>query len=172
VATPEPVAFFERPVRHAALQSSYYVCRLFPGTGSVRAAFTAFAAGADSFEGLPKQAFYEALAEFAGRMHERGVYHRDLSAGNVLARVRDGRAEFSVIDTGRARFFPGPLKERLRLADLKRLCHPLTWPERELFVCLYLGRLGLAFSGLRRLPFALYDAKHRFKKWIRPLRGK
>jgi hypothetical protein len=172
VATPEPVAFFERPVRHAALQGSYYVCRLFPGTGSVRTAFTAFAAGADAYEGLPKEAFYRALAAFVNHLHERGVYHRDLSAGNVLARVVDGRADFSVIDTGRARFLPGPLPERLRLADLKRLCHPLTWPERERFASLYLEQLGKAFTRARRLPFVLYDWKHRIKKALKPLRGK
>jgi hypothetical protein len=173
VATPEPVAFFERPVRHAALSFSYYVCRRFAGADSVRTAFTAFAGGAESFQGMPRVAFYEVLARFLGRMHERGVYHRDLSAGNVLAQVQgDGRAAFSVIDTGRARFFPHPLPERLRLADLKRLCHPLTWPERDAFMSLYLSQLGLAFTGARRLPFRLYDWKHALKKKLRPLRGK
>ncbi len=172
VATPEPVAFFERPVRHAALQYSYYVCRRFPGTGSVRSAFSAFTAGAESFEGIAKADFYKELAGFLGKMHERGVFHRDLSAGNVLARVDDGHAEFSVIDTGRARFYPQPLPLKLRMADLKRLCHPLDWPEREKFVALYLSALNLEFTGLRKLPFALYDLKHRLKKLLRPLRGK
>jgi hypothetical protein len=172
IATPAPVAFFERPVRHAALVPSYYVCRRFPGSGSVRSAFTAFAAGAAAFEGLAKGDFYRALAAFIGNLHERGVYHRDLSAGNVLATVRDGRAVFGVIDTGRARFYAHPLPLNLRLADLKRLCHPLAWPERETFVSLYLAPKRLAFTRLLKLPFALYDWKHRIKKLLRPLRGK
>jgi hypothetical protein len=172
VATPAPVAFFERPVRHAALVPSYFVCRLFPGKGSVRAGFTAFTGGADHFDGIPKASFYEALAVFLQNMHERGVFHRDLSAGNVLMEARAGQAVFSVIDTGRARFFQRPLPLSLRLADLKRICHPLSWPEREIFVSRYLAKQGVAFTGLRRLPFLLYDWKHIFKKWIRPLRGR
>src|SRR5690606_6659711 len=76
----------------------------FEGKGSVRTAFTAFANGAAEFEGLPKEDFYWQLTEFLLKMHERGVFHRDLSAGNVLAEVHAGQARFSVIDTGRARF--------------------------------------------------------------------
>lgn len=172
IATPEPVAFFERPVRHPARAAGYYLCRAFPGTGSVRTAFTAFTAGAASFEGLAKRDFYKALAGFVGKMHDRGAFHRDLSAGNVLAQARDGRAVFSVIDTGRATFFPHPLPLALRLADMKRICHPLSWSERELFMGFYLAPMGLTFSPLRRLPFALYDFKHRIKRLLRPLRGR
>ncbi len=172
IDTPEPVAFFERPVRHAARVPSYFICRRFPGSGSVRTAFTAFAGSAESFEGMAKLDFYAALAAFLGKMHERGVYHRDLSAGNVLAQIREGRAVFSLIDTGRARFFNHPLPLRLRLADLKRICHPLTWPERKVFASLYLAPLKLEFTGLRKLPFVLYDWKHRIKKCLRPFRGK
>ena len=172
IETPAPVAFFERPVRHPALEPGYYVCERFAGRGSVRSAFTAFAKGADLFEGIGKLAFYEALAAFIGKMHERGVFHRDLSAGNVLAQARDGRVVFSAIDTGRARFYSHPLPLGLRLADLKRICHPLDWPERNVFVGLYLDRLGLTFTPVLRLPFALYDLKHRLKRLMRPLRGK
>jgi len=172
IATPDPIAFFERPVRHPALAPNYYLCRAFPGTGSVRTAFTAFRDGAPAFEGLAKQAFYEALAAFLLRLHARGAFHRDLSAGNVLARVAGGQVEFAVIDTGRARFYDRPLPLRQRLADLKRIVHPLSWPERQTFVGLYLEHLDRRFTPALRLPFALYDWKHRFKRWLRPLRGK
>ncbi len=172
VATPEPIAFFEQPVRHPALAPSYYLCRAFPGTDSVRTAFTAFRDGAKTFEGLDRAEFYKTLADFLGRMHERGAFHRDLSAGNVLVRVCGSRAEFSVIDTGRARFYPHPLPLSLRMADLKRICHPLSWPERKVFVGLYLARLNRSFAPALQWPFALYDLKHRCKQWLRPLRGK
>jgi len=158
-----PVAFFERS-RLAVQRPSYYVCEHCPGGLSVRSFFSAYAAGARDHEGLAPTQFYQALAPFLLKMHARGVHFRDLSAGNILVRLaHDGRPRFLLIDTARARFFRRSVNMRRRLSDLKRICHPLHWSGREEFVGLYLSAIDEAFTPLRRMPFHLYDFKHRFK---------
>jgi heptose I phosphotransferase len=43
-------------------------------------------------------ALVDALAQLLGRMHDAGVRHHDLHAGNILVRNRDGRPELFLID--------------------------------------------------------------------------
>lgn len=163
IETPRPIAFFEQ-FKNPALMENFYLCAFEPGHRSVRQYFSAYAQGADAHEGMPAGAFYEALAAFLLNMHRRGVYFRDLSAGNILVLDKEGGGiRFSLIDTARARFYDKPVSLRQRLSDLKRICHPLHWSGRNHFVGLYLKALGESFTPIRQVPFRLYDIKHRIK---------
>ncbi len=164
-ATPRPIAFLEHR-QQPSIRNSYFLCEKSSADGSVRKAFNAFAAGSD-YQGMTAATFYTQLAEFLGEMHQRGVYFRDLSAGNVLVKMVDGQAAFELIDTARAWFDNQPVSLWRRISDLKRICHPLHWQGRDEFVGICLNQVGRSFSGLLKIPFALYDAKHAVKNFLK-----
>lgn len=167
IETPRPIAFFEQAAK-TAWTENFYLCAFEPGDLSVRRYFTAYAQGSDTHEGMAAPEFYRLLATFLLNMHRRGVYFRDLSAGNILVlKEEDGGIRFSLIDTARARFYDRPASMRQRLSDLKRIAHPLDWPGREQFVGLYLDALGEEFTAARQRPFRLYDLKHRIKNRLK-----
>ena len=43
------------------------------------------------------------IASLAASMHEKGLYHKDFSPGNILYEMRDDHVEFAVIDINRMR---------------------------------------------------------------------
>jgi hypothetical protein len=167
IATPRPIAFFEDAARPQA-GVGYYICETFPFRGSVRNAFYDFARGAADYEGVPKAVLYRELAAFVRHMHLRGVYFRDLSAGNILIGVKDdGMPCFSLIDTTRARFFQRRVSVKLQLSDLKRICHRLTWPERYAFLNEYFETIDSSLRRKIQVVFGLYDFKHWYKQRIK-----
>jgi hypothetical protein len=172
IPTPRPIAWFENP--HTPREAeSYYLCEAFEGGSSARHAFYAFNRGEAEFLGIPKAQLYAAIASLLVKMHGRGVFFRDLSAGNLLLRRTDIReTEFSLIDTARARIGVKSLPVRKRLADLMRLCHPLAWDGREEFLRAYFTAAKIRFRPWMRLAFQYYDWKHRIKKRLRLRRTK
>ncbi len=172
ISTPRPIAFFEQASRSGTRQG-YFVCEAFPSQGSVRLAFNMFARGELEYEGVPKVQFYRELAAFIRKMHDRGVFFRDFSSGNILVRKEEGGALcFCLIDTTRAVFFRGPVSQGYQLSDLKRICHRLTWPERLAFLEHCLPDSSAVLALRIRIVFGLYDAKHVFKQRIKWLRGR
>lgn len=170
IHTPMPVAFFE-PRDTTAPRRCYYVCEFVEGAWSARQAFESLCQGTQMFEGIDQRALFAALASFVRKMHARGVFHRDLSAGNLLLRRNPGDGlDLWTVDTARAIFCGRALGEGERLADLMRLCHPLDLNDRELLVGAYRGVDEAALSGWRRVPFIYYDVKHAIKNAIRGLR--
>ncbi|MBU1857100.1 MAG: lipopolysaccharide kinase InaA family protein [Verrucomicrobia bacterium] len=151
--------------------ASYYICEAFAPAWSARDAFNAFSAGATEFQGQTANTWYGAIAVFLQKLHTRGVYFRDLSAGNLLVRQSPaGELEFALIDTARARFYPYSLNLRPRFCDLMRICHPLNWPNRRIFVEQYLAHNGRRFSWWMKIPFWYYDGKHRAKNALKKIR--
>lgn len=170
IGTAAPVAWFEQR-SGADLTKNWYVCEHVPGRLSVRELFSAYAAGEPTHLGIDADHAYGELAAFLLRLHGRGVYFRDLSGGNILVQPQaDGRLEFLLIDTARARFFDRGLPLRLRLADLARACHKLHPEGRERFLRLYLAQLGRRPGALSLLPLRLYDLKMSLKRRLRKTR--
>ena len=188
--TPTPLACLI-PEKTAPGAASYYICTAFTLAWSARDAFTAFSAGATTFQGQAANDLYEAIAVFLQKLHTRGVFFRDLSAGNLIVRSVSashppssvvcpsssvlphppaGKLEFALIDTARARFYPHSLGLRMRLCDLMRICHPLFWPGRRVFVEQYLAHNGRRFSWWMKFPFWYYDGKHRVKNALKKIR--
>jgi hypothetical protein len=170
IPTPRPVAWLEHPARPRE-RESYYLCEAFAGGSSARQAFYAFNDGATEFLGIPASELYQGIAELMAKLHARGIFFRDLSAGNLLLRRgEDGVMEFALIDTARASVGTRTIPLRQRLADLMRLCHPLVWRERERLLPAYFEAAGLKFAPWARWACHYYDWKHRIKKMLRPWR--
>ena len=163
IATPLPVAVFHG-AKNPLAGESWYVCDDFAGSFSVRQAFTAFSNGAAEFEGLKAGELYDQIALFLRKIHDRGVYFRDLSAGNLLFRVQNDKSvEFTLIDTARALFYDKGIGLRQRLCDLMRICHPLCWKGRKLFLARYMAFTGRRHRLWMNIPFHYYDFKHMVK---------
>lgn len=167
INTAEPIAFLDR-TDDPCSGEGFFVCENVCSEASVRDVFNAFNKGASEFAGLPKHVVYEQIASFLLNLHEKGVYFRDLSAGNILlVHSETTRIECCLIDTARARFYNKSLPLYYRLLDLTRICHPLNKANREEFLPVYMSGLGRKLSGWMRIPFVCYDRKHIFKKYVR-----
>ncbi len=171
--TPTPVAFLQRRHRET-LSESYYVCAALDTPHSVRSVFNAYGNGTRDgvTEHVSQPVFFECLTKFLSEMHRKGVFFRDLSAGNILVTIEQSSTTapeigFSLIDTARARFFPFPLDRRRRLCDLMRICHPLQNQRRHRLLSAYLEAAGITYRQWMKIPFWYYNAKHRIKNWIR-----
>ena len=111
IKTPEPLAYFEYS-GILGLGKSYYFSRhldydynFYDLGGNYREPF---------FEDLLRQ-----FARFAFELHERGVYHKDFSAGNILITHQDQESSFYLIDLNRMKFID--LDFDLRMKNLSRL---------------------------------------------------
>lgn len=120
--------------------------------------------GAGALEGVKANELYDQIALFLREMHDRGVYFRDLSAGNLLFRFRDDKTiEFALIDTARALFYDKSISLRQRLCDLMRVCHPLCWKGRKIFIARYMAFIGWRYRAWMNVAFYYYDLKHLIK---------
>ncbi len=152
--TPEPVLLADSD---RAEGPSAFVTRYVDGVFEARYLFRALDAGeeAERFPQVDVPRFMTALGETVRRLHAVGIWHRDLSSGNVLVRWRGGDLppDLYLVDLNRARAGRRPtLSERTR--DLCRL--RIFRPEHQrLFLAAYWG----GPPGLLRR--ALYHAYHR-----------
>lgn len=170
VDTPLPIAFYESPDR-PGIRDSWYLCEFIPDAFSARDIYAAFRQGDSQYRGRDQDFWYDLIAGFVCRMHDKQIVHRDLSAGNLLIRTRpDGRFQPMVIDIGRAWVWPGPgskVRHRHRMLDLIRIAYKLSWADRSRFVVYYEAHLGRALSPLWRIPFMYYDSKQALKKSLK-----
>jgi hypothetical protein len=154
VLTPEPVlcAESDRPDG-----PSYYVSRYLDGLFEARYLFRAIDAGEESerFPGVDVPRFLTALGRTLRRLHDAGIWHRDLSSGNVLVGWKGGEEppDLYLVDLNRARAGRRPtLSERSRDLCRLRIFRP---DHQRLFLAAYWGGPP---GPLRR---ALYRAYHR-----------
>ncbi|MGZ0709051.1 lipopolysaccharide kinase InaA family protein [Coraliomargarita sp. W4R53] len=172
VETPKVVAYFESADPQRVLEN-WFFCEHVSGGHSVRSFFTKYAGGAGEVEGYTFKMFTVELLLFIRDMHWRGVLFRDLAGGNVLVSIqRDGRLQFSLIDTARARFKTKRFSLKQRVADLKRLVHKLAPDQQTYFMEAYLEKEGARFGWNHQLSFALYAIKTWLKRHKRNLRRK
>ena len=171
---------------------SFFVCRHLPGRMESRLLFRAANAepGSDAdldhaYPGFDYDAFLEAIAVALRRMHEAGLFHRDLSIGNVLLPLESVKPgadaltaeDLDIIDLNRARDCAGAGSGRPGLWKRSRdLCRLMIFrPEhRRVFLDAY-WQAGPEKKGgvtwLRRLAYLLahwgFYAKINSKKVIR-----
>lgn len=162
VPTPEPVAYGEKR-RGRMLRESFFVTRALARAIPLSALFPE--AGRGSREGHPvdKADLIRRAALLVRMMHERGIWHRDLKAGNILAELMPGggmQLYLTDLDGVRVKDTVRPAE---RIRDLARLNRSLiTSPalsvrDRHCFLQCYLGagRRGDAilrayWEGIRR----------------------
>ena len=114
--TPEPLGIEVTP------EESVLVVRKVEGAVEVRAFFRR--RNDPSVGALPLRSSFEevltALARFARRMHDSGVFFRDFSDGNVLVTDGETGPRLWIVDLDRARIRRPPLATLTRLRDLSR----------------------------------------------------
>ncbi len=166
VPTPEPLG-----VAHKSGES-WYVSRRLEGAAQIREWFIH---RDDPVRGAPRlripfEQVVAALGRLARRMHDQGVFFRDLSDGNILV-TRDG-AGFGLwlVDLTRARISPRPVSLMNRLRDLSR--PGLNRPgDRRLLLSSYFEpepvspALEWALSLFRRRIVFWDDLKERLRPW-------
>lgn len=109
--TPEPLAYFEYS-NLLGVRKSFYFSR------HLNYDYTFF----DLREKYEDPFFRNLLGQFskfAFDLHEKGVYHKDLSAGNILINCSDKSSSFNLIDLNRMKFVT--LDLNLRMKNLNRL---------------------------------------------------
>lgn len=94
IDTPAPVAFINE-FKCGLLYRSYYIC-VFEREAQTIAPYV--------FGDIEDEAVLKDLAFYIARLHKAGVYHLDLSPGNILYKQQEGKNVFSIIDINRLRF--------------------------------------------------------------------
>ncbi len=111
IKTPEPIAYFEYLGLWGLGKSFYFSRHLLYD-------YTFY----DLRDNCRKPVFEDLLRQFsrfAYELHERGVYHKDFSAGNILITHQEEESSFYLIDLNRMKFID--LDVDLRMKNLSRL---------------------------------------------------
>jgi hypothetical protein len=163
----KPVAYFEL-VGDNTLKQNFYICEFVPADFSVRDMFSAFANGEKSFAGITQEKAYQVVCDFLFNMHQRGAFFRDLSGGNILChKISETELTFSLIDTGRARFFNHGTPLSMRLSDMARACNKLHPEGRNALMTLYMQKMGKRFGIKEKIPFISYNIKVSIKRQLK-----
>ncbi|MCP4200440.1 MAG: hypothetical protein GY769_00725 [bacterium] len=170
IRTPDPLFLIEA---ESADGPSLYVTGRLEDFVESRYYFRAIARGTEraDFPGIDRAELMAAIGDTFRRVHAAGVWHRDLSIGNLL--VRTGKVlEIFLIDLDRSRL-RSDLGAIRRLRDISRL-PILDRADRRSFWRAYWGR-DLSLSSGRGLVFRMLQqtflAKNRWKPRLRrPLR--
>ncbi|MEM6792869.1 MAG: lipopolysaccharide kinase InaA family protein, partial [Acidobacteriota bacterium] len=173
VPTAEPLLWIESAEPEGP---SFFVCRHLPRMLEARVLFRAMNAGEMDrrFPGLDGGAFLDALGRGLRRMHEAGLFHRDLSIGNVLMAeevLSPQPDDLFVIDLNRARVRPS-LSSTTRTRDLCRLAIFRPADRRRFWRAYWQGEATAWRWWLYRLYQRSFLFKIEGKKKIRaPLKG-
>jgi serine/threonine protein kinase len=112
ILTPTPVAFIE--IKKAGLLfDSYFI--------SIKSRFHREIREISDTPGLPEA--YPVLADFArftAGLHQKGIFHKDYSPGNILFGKTGDRYAFELVDLNRMKFCTINLKDACK--NLRRLC--------------------------------------------------
>jgi len=133
IPTPEPIGYLEGDLPGQG-KVGYYLSLRLTGVEEIRFLWRR----------LPSEALrtlLEQLASFLCSLHRQGVWHRDLSDGNVLVKLKSpGCFEFFLLDTNRLR-----LKKKVgRWRGVKNLIRlGIPFSEQTFFLQKYLGGFGV-----------------------------
>jgi tRNA A-37 threonylcarbamoyl transferase component Bud32 len=168
--TPDPLALRVFP------DETWFVCRRIEGGEQVRAWFR------HRYEAdvpppvlpFPFDQVVEELGRLARALHDRGVFFRDFTDGNILVTADQGKPRLWLVDLERAQILKRPLGSWMRFRDLSR--PGLNSAEdRKLFLDSYFHpeetptKAGLLLSVLR-FRIRLWDAlKQALRPWRKPV---
>ncbi|WP_163630493.1 lipopolysaccharide kinase InaA family protein [Paludibacter sp. 221] len=110
VATPEPIAYIEEK-RGGLLKRSYYVSVYEKEAEHIRL----YMSGEKKDE-----KFIGELAKFIAGFHAKGIFHLDMSPGNILAKPNGDDFEFMLVDINRMNFREH-ISEKERYSSFRRL---------------------------------------------------
>jgi hypothetical protein len=129
------------------------------------------------FKGFTMRQIFEQCAEFINKMHSRGVFFNDLSAGNILMLIENNNFHFELIDTGRVKNFNSSLnyktRKTQRIKDLVRILNKFDWEIRNIFLKHYFALNNKKPSFFTKLQLVKYDvfvnSKRLRKKMLKKL---
>lgn len=167
VKTPLPVGYLEYYNKKGVLENSYYI--------SVFQDHDFRLTDVIHYEWPHKMQILASFARFAcEKLHNNGIYHKDLSPGNVLINEGpEGVYEFSLVDLNRIRF-KKKISYRKRMANFKRInistiCmgtlahhYALHYPRNPFLSALRIGTDRLLYEYFRK-------TKRRLKKSFKAL---
>ena len=166
ISTAMPVAYFEK-VNDTSCKQNFYVCEFVPAQANVGQLFAAFTQGETHWQGLNKSQILPQVAEFCLNLHQHLIWFRDLSGGNILVNLVDGKLQFSLIDTARLRnLMYTPFPRQYRLNDMARVCHKLNWADRNTLMQHYFAPINSQLGLRDKLAFQLYTIKVSLKRTI------
>jgi tRNA A-37 threonylcarbamoyl transferase component Bud32 len=166
--TAQPVALVESRDPRAP---AWYLARAQPHDFELRYFLRARNAGSDreAFPEVDAERLLDALGRMARRLHEAGIWHRDLTSGNVLVTWRGAdEPELVLLDLNRAR-----LGHRLtvpqRMRELGRMpIHRAA--DQARYLSAYWGRSPSSIErAWYRLGYGAFHAKQRWKPKLRAL---
>lgn len=162
VKTPKPIAIVEERGKFNKILYSYYI------TEYIDFDYNLLNIVADDDHSRRKQVkdLLPAIARDVRKMHDAGIVHNDLHAGNILVKDIDRQPEFYYIDLNRGR-----IKENLsikqRINDLARF--KLTKKEQEIFMEEYAPK---RWDKLLELMIKQRKKRKKFLHFKRSIRGK
>lgn len=169
LTTANPVAWFEQRSGQD-ITRNWYVCEHVDNATPASGLFGAINRSSPLSGGIAANTLLQQLAAFIRAMHDRGIYFRDLSGGNILVQNSGDKLRFKLIDTARIQASPQALPRRQRLADLTRASHKLDKQGREAFLQHYYNTHHKRLPFFIRLRFYAYDIKAHAKRWLRRTR--
>lgn len=113
IHVPEPMAFTERIVG-GQLYESFYFSKFESDT------FTLHDVLLEKVH-VDQKELLHSFTVYVYELHQKGVYHLDLTPGNVLVSGTSGAYRFSLVDVNRMRFFSKPIAPEKAVANLGRL---------------------------------------------------
>ena len=103
---PAPLGYIE--FYHARLiKESFFISEHFDYDFTIREVLLD-----DAFTDLEK--ILQAFADFTFHLHEKGIYHKDYSPGNILIKKEKDVYLFKIVDINRMEFHPLSLDQRLK----------------------------------------------------------
>jgi hypothetical protein len=166
VATPEPLMLVESIAPDGP---SFYVSRRLPEFFEARYFFRALNVGREGelFPQVDVRGFLEAVGKTLRRLHDGGVWHRDVSVGNLLVHYEDPEQvepTIYLVDLNRARVGHRMTTGR-RTRDLCRL-RIFDPAHQEIFLRSYWGRDECGFAR-KRLLYRAFCRGFLTKVWIK-----
>lgn len=104
ISTPEPIAYIEE--KDILFSRSYYICK----HRSYDYTIWAFIEDGKNYN----NSFLNDFCQFMYNVHNQGVYHNDLSPGNILINEINSNFTFDLIDVNRTKFYSLDIKSRSR----------------------------------------------------------
>ena len=158
---PEPLAYGEKR-RNGVLRESCVV------TGAILSAqpLSSLLSQTGCLENRSnEEKLIDSLAHLIGRLHNAGVYFRDLHGGNVIARFDHHKnPEIFFVDTDKARFAPS-IKCRNRIADLTLLYVSVfqnNAPLWEMFLSIYFRVMENRTITEQEIDTAVHEGAQRY----------
>jgi tRNA A-37 threonylcarbamoyl transferase component Bud32 len=131
VATPEPIGFIEF-YKNGVLHESFFVSMQYDYDFVIREPLYD-----KNFK--ERETILQQFVSFTFLLHQKNVFHKDYSAGNILvANKGDGRYDFSIVDINRMQF---------RTIDIKKAMENFNklWADEETLI--FMGREYARISG-------------------------